>query len=168
NVHKQGAGDMYDKGQLVLNTLRSVIDNDPLWFSIIRGFAMKYRRQIVKAEDFFNYVNEKTNDDYGYFFDQYLKHTKVPVLQMFLSKMGDTVTARYRWQTDVQDFRMPVKVTTAKGKMEFINPTTTMQTMKLRLSDMSDFKVAEDLFLVDTRITRSYLDPRMPNLPGRR
>ncbi len=168
NVHKQGAGDMYDKGQLVLNTLRSVIDNDSLWFSIIRGFATTYRRKIVKAEYFFNFVNQKTGTDYTYFFDQYLKHPKIPILQMFISKKGDSVTAAYRWTADVKEFKMPIKVTTAPGKQEFIYPTTSRQTLVLKLRDPNEFRVAEDLFLVDTHITKSYLDPNMPDLPGRR
>jgi hypothetical protein len=37
NVQHEGSADMYDKGQLVPNTLRSVINDDELWFSILKG-----------------------------------------------------------------------------------------------------------------------------------
>jgi aminopeptidase N len=167
NLHKQGSGDMYDKGQLVLNTLRSVVDNDSLWFATIRGIATTYRRRIVTAEDMFRFFNEKTGKDLGYFFDQYLKHTKVPVLQVVVTKKGNDVSARYRWNAEVENFKMPVKVTTTPGKMEFIYPTTSWQTMKLGLNDPSEFSVAEDLFLVETRVSRSYLDPNLPEQPSR-
>ncbi|MEE9169529.1 MAG: M1 family metallopeptidase, partial [bacterium] len=36
-VNNEGSKDMYDKGQLFLNTLRHVIDNDSLWFETIYG-----------------------------------------------------------------------------------------------------------------------------------
>lgn len=168
NIQYQGSGDMYDKGQLVLNTLRSVIDNDKLWWDILRGFATKYRKSIVKAEYFFDYVNEKTGKDFSSFFDQYLKHTKIPLLQAFVTKKGDDVTLMYRWDAEVQNFDMPVKVTTAPGKFAFIHPTTAWTTMKLDLKDPSEFKVAENLFYIDTRIGRSYVDPNTPERPMRR
>ena len=168
NVQYRGSGDMYDKGQLVLNTLRSVIDNDKLWFEIVRGFAVKHARSIVQANDFFGFVKEKTGKDLSYFFDQYLKHTKIPVLQVNVVKKGMDVTAMYRWDAEVQNFAMPVKVTTSPGKFEFLYPTTSWNTAKLNLNDPSEFQVAEDLFLIDTQIRRSYLDPSLPDMPARR
>ena len=55
-------------------------------------------------------------------------------------KKGDVVTARYRWQADVPDFRMPIKVTTAPGKYQFIVPTTAWQTNTLHRMAPEDFK----------------------------
>ena len=95
-----------------------------------------------------------------YFFEQYFRRASIPTLAVQTVKDGDSVTARYRWEADVKDFRMPVKVTTARGKFEFIIPTTEWQTKKLSGITPEDFKVAEDLFYVHTRLRSSYLDPR--------
>lgn len=168
NVQYRGSGDMYDKGQLVLNTLRSVVDNDRLWWEIIRGFAVKHMKSIVQADDFFNLVKEKTGKDLSYFFEQYLKQTRIPVLQVNVAKKGDEVTAMYRWDADVKDFRMPVKITTSPGKFDIIYPTTTWTTTKLNVNDPSEFQVAEDLYYIGTRINRSYVDPSLPDRPARR
>jgi len=167
-VHQRGSGDMYDKGQLVLNTLRSVVDNDALWYRIIRGLAEEFRMRIVTAEDIFGYINTKTGTDYSYFFEQYFKKTNLPALQAFVTKKGEEVTLRYRWIADVGDFRMPVKVTTAPGVFAFIEPTTEWKTLRLALKDPAEFQVAEDLFLIDVRVLRSYLDPAAPETPRRR
>src|SRR3970282_1041673 len=99
---------------------------------------------------------------------QYLKHTKIPVLQVNVVKKGMDVTAMYRWDAEVQNFAITVKVTTSPGKLEFIYPTTPWNTTKLNLNDPSEFQVAEDLFLIDTQIRRSYLDPSLPDMPARR
>lgn len=160
NVHKRGAGDMYDKGQLVLNTLRHVIDNDNLWWEIIKGLAVDFRHSIVTAEDLFSHINKKTGRDYGYFFEQYFKKAKIPVLELMLTKSGDDVTLRYRWGADVEGFAMPVKVTTAKGAYSFIHPTTSSQTLNLNGMSPDDFRVAQDLFYVDVRLRTLYLDPK--------
>jgi aminopeptidase N len=159
--YQEPPGDMYDKGQLILNTLRSVLDDDALWVSILRGLQEKFRWRNASADEVFAFINEKAGRDLSYFFDQYFRHAKIPTLTVEVVKEGDSVTARYRWEGEVKEFRMPIKVTTAPGKFEFITPTTTdWQTKKLNGIAPEDFKVAEDLFYVNTRVRVSYLDPR--------
>jgi aminopeptidase N len=164
NVQHEGSGDMYDKGQLVLNTLRSVVDNDELWFSILKGIQETFKYQTVTAEDIFGYINKRTGKDFSYFFDQYLKHPKIPELVAVVTKKGDSTTAMYRWSADVKDFKMPIKVTTSDNKYEFIYPTTTWQTLKLGNIRPEDFKIENDRFYVDFKLIRSYLDPRLSDM----
>jgi aminopeptidase N len=164
-LNRKSDGDMYDKGQLALNTLRSVLDDDALWFSILRGIQETFKCENISADDLIGYVNKKSGKDLSYFFEQYYRRAKIPTLAIQTQKEGDSVTARYRWETDVSDFRMPVKVTTAPGKYEFITPTFEWQTNQLHGLNPEDFKVAEDLFYVDVRLRWSYLDPRRNNTP---
>ena len=161
NVQHEGSGDMYDKGQLVLNTLRSVIDNDSLWFSIIRGLAERYRYKAIAGSDLVTFVNQKAGTDLGYFFEQYLQHPALPQLDVFITRKGSITTARYRWKADVADFQMPLKVTTSRGRFEFIRPTTTWQTMTIGDLRPEEFAVATELFYVDVRLNWMYLDPRL-------
>ncbi len=155
---QKSAGDMYDKGQLILNTLRSVINDDAMWVSILHGLQDKFKYQNIDADQVFGFINEKSGRDLTYFFNQYFRHKNIPTLAVQTTQDGDTVTARYRWEADVDDFRMPIKVTTAPGKWEFITPTTEWQTKKLGGIAPEDFKVAEDLFYVNVRLRWSYLD----------
>jgi aminopeptidase N len=157
NVNHQGSGDMYPKGSLMLNTLRHVVDNDSLWFEIIRGLAQTFRYQTIHTDDIVRFVNQKTGGDYSYLFDQYLKYPNIPELEITVTQQGAKVTARYRWQADVEGFRMPIKVTTSKDKFEFIHPTTEWQTTELRGIHPTEFRVAEDLFFVDVKLSRVYL-----------
>lgn len=172
NVNHEGDGDMYDKGQLVLNTLRDVINNDSLWFSILRGIQSTFYHKIVTAGDITNYINEKAGANYDYFFDQYLRYPGIPELFAAVTQKGDETVVVYRWNADVKDFHMPVKVTTAKGKYEFIYPTTEFRMLKLKGLDPEDFKVASDLFYCREKIIRSYIDPKstidIERMSGRR
>jgi aminopeptidase N len=158
--YQKSPGDMYDKGQLVLNTLRSVLDDDALWFSILRGLQEKFRWQNVSGDEVFAFINEKAGRDLSYFYDQYFRHATIPTLTVQTVQEGDVVTARYRWETEVNNFHMPIKVTTAPGKFETITPTTDWQTKKLKGVAPEDFKVADDLFYVNVRLRSSYLDAR--------
>ncbi len=159
NVNHSGDGDMYDKGQLVLNTLRDVINNDSLWFSILRGIQKTFYHKIVTADDITNYINERTGTDYNYFFDQYLRYPDLPELIAFVVQKGNETVVTYRWKADVKDFHMPIKVTTGKDKYEFVYPTEKPQMLKLKNLDPADFNIAEDLFFCKTNIRRSYVDP---------
>ena len=160
NVNKEGSGDMYDKGQLILNTLRHVIDNDPLWKEILKGLNEKFKYQTIDGQEVFDYINEKSGMDLTYFFDQYFKHASLPKLLVHISKKGDTVTASFMWEADVKEFNMPIKATTAPGKYELIYPTDKMKTIDLHGLHPDDFKVVENHYLIDFNVWKTYLDPR--------
>ena len=158
-VNSEGSGDMYDKGQLVLNTLRNVVHNDSVWFSFVRTLAGKFRYQTINAEDVFGLFNTMTGEDYTYFFDQYLRHTKIPTLQATVSQKGDTTTVRYRWVADVQDFRMPIDVHFGAKEIVRLYPTQQWRTYSAVGLDPNDFSVATDRYYVDVRTNLLYLDP---------
>jgi len=57
--YQRSAQDMYDKGQLILNTLRSVLDDDALWVSIMRGIQEKIQMPERSADEVFAFINQK-------------------------------------------------------------------------------------------------------------
>ncbi len=152
NVNHFHMGDMYLKGALLLETLRDVIDNDSLWFSILRGIQARFRYQAVRTEDIVGYFNAATGEDYTYFFDQYLRYPHIPILEYAFQNGKDGLSVQYRWAADVANFHMPVKVTLAKDSLAFIHPTGSWQTMELVKGMIAkDFHVDTVSFYVDTR-----------------
>jgi aminopeptidase N len=158
-VHNRGSGDMYNKGQLVLNTLRHVINNDPLWWDIVKSIAQEFRHSTIDAEDIFTLVNRKTGTDYSYFFEQYLKRTQPPMLDVSIRKKGPAVEVHHRWIAEVDDFRMPVKVYGGGDQFVFLHPTTEWQITRMDKLNPEEFRVAEDQFYVDVRRRITYIDP---------
>jgi aminopeptidase N len=167
NVNREGSPDMYDKGQLVLNTLRSVLNNDSLWFDIMRGLMSTFGMQTVTGEDITGYITKRAGTDLSYFFDQYLRFPKIPVLDVSSWKKGNESGARYRWRTDVKGFHMPIRVTTGKGQWGWITPTTEWQTMSLGDLAPENFAIEKDRFYVDVRLNYVYLDPAIPEMNRR-
>ena len=159
DVNQEGSGDMYDKGQVVLNTLRDVINNDTLWFSILKGIQHKFYHQTVTADDITDYINQRTGTDYNYFFDQYLRYPTIPEFTAVVTQKGNETVLQYRWKSDVAGFHMPLKVTTAPGKYSFIYPTTDWQVLSLKKMDPKDFKIDDKLFYCNQDIKRYYIDP---------
>ena len=95
------------------------------------------------TEDVVQFFNRKTGKYLTPVFDQYLRHTALPMLEL---KFADA-SVSYRWKTDTANFMMPVRVGT-KGNWQIIQPTNEWQTMKTAL-DKDHFAVATDLYFVD-------------------
>ena len=109
HVNCQGSSDMYFKGSLMLNTLRSVINNDQLWFEIINGISNVFKYNIIHGDDIINYINQQSNKDFTLFFKQYLNNRDIPELQYKLEKEGRNYTFSYRWEA-ILGFDMPLLI----------------------------------------------------------
>ncbi|MEP7144092.1 MAG: M1 family metallopeptidase [Ferruginibacter sp.] len=141
-------GDVYSKGVWMLHTLRNIIDNDTAWFGMLRGIQEHFKYQTVTTYDIVKFINSSTQKDYTYFFDQYLKHTAIPELQLIFKKEGALLNVQYRWKTDTENFNMPVKATTSKNNFEFIYPTNDWKNIQLQNMDSKDFKIDRDGFYI--------------------
>jgi aminopeptidase N len=137
--------DMYFKGALFINTLRSVVNDDKKWWALLHDFYQHFRYQTIMTEDIVAYFIQHTGMKLTPIFDQYLRHTALPTLEL---KFEDG-TVSYRWQADEPKFAMPVQVGT-KDHWEIIHPTTEWKSMKTGLK-REEFDVATDLYYVEVR-----------------
>ena len=144
-VNAEPPQDMYFKGALFLNTLRSVVNDDPRWFKLIHDFYQHFKYKNIMTEDVVQFFNQKTGMNLTPIFNQYLRHTAIPALELKFNEADGTVS--YRWKVDEQGFAMPVRVGT-KGNWQIINATTTWQTLKTPLSK-DQFDVATDLYYIN-------------------
>jgi aminopeptidase N len=144
-VNAEPPQDMYFKGALFLNTLRSAINDDKRWFKLIHDLYQHFKYQNIMTEDIVAFFNQKTGKDWTPIFNQYLRHTALPTLELKFNDADGTVA--YRWKVDEPNFAMPVGVG-AKDNWEIINATTEWQTMKTSLKK-EDFVVATDLYFVN-------------------
>lgn len=165
-VNKEGSKDMYDKGQLVLNTLRHAVNDDDLWFSILAGIQKEFRYRTVDANDIIQYVNVMSKQDFTPFFDQYLRHASIPELEIQFIHRGGTTTVRYRWSADVKTFAMPIRITTSSNRSELIYPTTEWKTSPLPDIHPDEVKIATDQFYVRVKQSMRYIDSRIGGWQG--
>jgi len=149
NFNKWRGADMYYKGAWMLHTIRSVIDDDSLWFSIIYGLSTDHKISIINTEQIIDYFNKKAGKDLTPIFNQYLMHPKLPAITLYLKEKGEKLVVKYIWDADVDDFNMPIKVTGTDGKYVFIYPTTEYQEITFNEIKLADFKVASHLFYID-------------------
>jgi aminopeptidase N len=138
--------DQYKKGGLFLNTLRSVIDNDAEWFSLLHDYYQHFKYQTIMTTDMVAYFNRHTGKNLKPLFDEYLRHAAIPVLELKFNAPSHAVS--YRWKADEKNFDMPVRVG-RKGDWQLIYPTTTDWRTLDTLIAKDEFEVATDLYYID-------------------
>ena len=99
-------GDSYNKGAWVLHTLRNMIDNDDLWFSILKNFAIDNAKGHVSTETFLNYIIRGTGKNYQLVFYQYFYDHRPPTFEYH--QQGQKFY--YRWSNVISGFAMPVDI----------------------------------------------------------
>jgi aminopeptidase N len=119
HVNQEGSGDMYLKGGVLLNMVRSIIDNDEKWRLILRGLNKTFYHQTVDYHDIVQYISKESDIDFTRVFSQYLQHTNIPTLE-FRFENGKTFC---RWIADVPNFDMPIKIRAKGGEYKMIKPT---------------------------------------------
>lgn len=142
-VNSEGSGDMYYKGANLLNTLRSIINDDALWWKTLKEYTQAYRHQIITTETTEDFFDEATAVNLEPIFDQYLRHAALPELQF--KKTGNTYS--YRWKAEVKDFAMPVDVF-LNGKEVRLNATAKWQKLDQKIRTQEQIQINELEFYI--------------------
>ena len=142
-VNSQPPEDQYFKGALLLNTLRSVVNDDARWWALLHAYYQHFKYQNIMTEDVVAFFNQQTGRDLTPIFNQYLRHTALPILQLRFDPAG---SVRYRWKVDEANFSMPVQVG-EKNHWQMLHPTTRWQTMQTPIT-RNQFDVATDLYYI--------------------
>ena len=150
--HKRSDNDIYYKGSWILHTLRSTLDNDSIFFGLLKGIVKEFSYTTINTETIINFINTYTARNLNPFFDQYLKSPLLPVIEYKIIKAKeDKLIMKYRLADATKGFEMAVKVNTTKGKWDFITPTKSWQLIDLNYFDENDFAFQHDYFLIQTR-----------------
>jgi len=144
-VNAEPPEDQYFKGALMLNTLRSVVDNDAAWWKLLHDLYQHFKYRNILTEDIVAYCNQHTGMNLTPIFNQYLRQAQIPRLEVLFGEAPGMVM--YKWRADEEDFAMPIRVGAA-DHWQIIRPTTKWQSMQTPLSK-DDFAVDTDHYYVD-------------------
>jgi aminopeptidase N len=143
-MHRTPSSDQYFKGALFIHTLRSLVDDDARWWTLVRELYQEFKYRNIMTEDIVAFFNARLGTDLTPVFDQYLRQPDIPTLELVFN--GDR-TVSYRWKSAVPGFAMPVKVGRA-GAWQVIRPTSDWQTLETRFTK-DRFEVATDLYFIN-------------------
>ena len=150
HVHRKGSSsDMYHKGSAVLHTIRSIIENDSLWYDLMLSMTDYFKHQTIDGRDVLNYINEKSGYNFDELYEQYLYTANLPQFQYKIVKKKRKNYLQYRWEAN-EKFDMPVKLRLEPNEWNWVYPSKDWQEVVLKLS-YEDFEIATHLFLMDVK-----------------
>jgi len=134
--------DIYFKGALFINTLRHVINDDEKWWAGVKQYTTQFKKQNFYTTDVLNFFNEYYDYDFEKIFDQYLYFNNLPVLEI----QTENNTFKYRFESDVTGFEMPIAVN-IDGIKEIITPSNNWQSKPFN----KEVKVYDDLYYINIK-----------------
>ena len=143
-VNKEGSGDMYYKGALLLNTLRHVIKNEDLWWKILLDYSTTFRHKIIDTATVINFFNTESGKNLTPIFNQYLRFTTIPNLLLRINNNK----LEYRWNASEQNFNMPIDIK-INGKEIRIQPISDWQLSTINIKSLDEVEVLTNDFYVD-------------------
>ena len=143
-VNNWPGNDQYFKGAVFLNTVRSVVDDDELWWKLIYEYSQTFKYKNIWTDDVVEFFNKFTKKDFTQIFNQYLRYKNIPVLEYKFNSN----TTEYRWKTDVENFNMPIKVGSG-NKLIKIFPTNSWQKILYSEIPKEEFNVSDILFYIN-------------------
>jgi aminopeptidase N len=138
NTNAEPPQDQYFKGALMINTLRTLLGDDK-FLPDIHDFYQQFKYKNIMTEDVVAWWNARTGLNLTPFFDEYLRHAALPVLELKFGK-GEV---SYRYKADEEKFAMPIRVGDPANWNVITPVTTEWKTMPWAGSPES-FKVDED------------------------
>ena len=142
-VNKEGSGDMYYKGALMLNTIRSIINNDTKWWAILLKYSQTYRHQIIDTKTVIDFFNQESGINLTPVFNQYLRYNTIPTLELKKEKGK----LSYRWITQEPNFNMPIDIS-INNKIIRLLPSNNWNLSNIKIKKLSGVEVLKNKFYI--------------------
>ncbi len=124
-VNEEGSGDIYDKGAAIMHMIRVMTNDDEKFRAMMRGLGKDFYHQTVTTKQVEEYISGHTGLELKAFFDQYLRHANIPILEYSIKDNQ----LSYRFSRVVAGFSLPITITNDEIT-EKISPTDEWQHIK--------------------------------------
>ena len=111
--------DVYYKGGNMLNTLRTVLNDDDHWRNLLRSLGTEFYHKTTNTEEVETFMASFLKMDLTAFFDQYLRDVRIPTLEYYFNDG----MMHYRWINTIPEFDMPLVISVGDAKKR-ITPYT--------------------------------------------
>ena len=148
DVNQPGSSDMYYKGAWMLQSMRHTLDNDSIWWSLLKGVQEEFKIKNVDRKEIVAYFKAHSSIDMTPIFNQFLDHTEAPVLEYrWLEQKDEEKTIgwqlSYKWSTECKDFNMPIKM--KNGIYDFVlSPTNDWKKKDFKMEEKPNLKFGHE------------------------
>lgn len=124
-VNEEGSGDMYYKGGNLVHLLRQLFNDDEKFRLALRAMNSRFYHKTTSSAEVEKFWGEQLKRDLSPLFDQYLRATKIPTLEV----INNGNKMKYRWADCNNNFNIPIRVF-IDGQAKWLEPTTAWKTLK--------------------------------------
>jgi aminopeptidase N len=139
-VNSEGGNDMYYKGSNMIQAIRNSIDDDSLFRKTLRNMNQEYYHKTVTESEIETFISKSVGFDYSKVFDQYLRNTTIPVLELSYQKEKGKLF--YRWSNCAEGFNLTLAIRTDKEKFKIAPMDKTWSSIDLSSEDAGFFTPA--------------------------
>lgn len=84
----------YKKGAILLHMIRFILDDDDLFYEVLKTYLSRYQNGLATGADFQAILEEISTLDFSCFFDQWYYGEGYPIFQLFWEQEGDSLVLR--------------------------------------------------------------------------
>jgi len=140
NVQNQGGNDMYYKGSNMIQTIRNSMNNDEQFRMMLRNLNKQFYHQTISTLDIQAAMEKFAGYPLKPIFDQYLRQTEIPVLELQFSKDGTSLN--YRWSNCLPSFNLPLFIKTDTADLKITPVSGNWKTQALSKEHKAFFNPA--------------------------
>ncbi len=141
-INKQPTGDIYYKGANVLLMLRTIVNNDEKFRTMLIEMQKLFGKKTTNSADIERFINQYFEIDFNPLFQQYLYTNEIPFLKFNFNSNGSvTITTINCNETFSMPYRVPITATTFKTiTLKANEPITVETTLKPKIFKKSILK----------------------------
>jgi len=150
-VNKEGSSDMYYKGANMIHLIRQITKDDKKFRYLLLGINKTFYHKTVTTGEVEEYIGTYLKMDLKGIFDQYLRTTKIPLLQYKIE--GKKIA--YRWTDNVNNLVLPIKISldTTGNIQQWITPSANWKKLKTgKRYDGKTFAVDKNFYVVTKNV----------------
>jgi aminopeptidase N len=99
---------MYFKGTWMFHTLRSIINNDELWFKTLKGFCETFYHKNTNTKEVVDYFDKQLHASIKEIMNFYLYQTDLPKLAYKSEQKEGKWIFKYRWMNINDAINFPI------------------------------------------------------------
>ena len=104
----------YEKGAAIIHSMRFILNNDSLFYSVLQNFQQTYKDSVATGDDFKNMISSMSGIDFTDYFAQWYYGEGYPTYNIVWQQQSDTVSFTVNQQTSMPSitpfFKLPVEI----------------------------------------------------------
>lgn len=149
-VNKGGSGDMYPKGANLVHMIRQFFNDDSQFKHMLRYMNQRYRHGVVSSAQIEQFIDDHLTMDLAPVFEQYLRHTEIPVLEWYVDKKR----LWFRWSNCIPTFEMPIRMAITGRDMEFQSVGTGWRTLPYEVDKKAGLELDNNWYVGQRLLTK--------------